>query len=161
MMVRLRAMSREAADAILAGDPPHDVRVAQDYPTEFSVGVARHLGAVGQFGPFLVHRSDDDVVVGEIGGAFVDEHGSIEIGYAIVESQRNRGYATAAVEALVAKARAATAVRRVLAHTPLERPQSGRVLEKAGFSMLRETDDADEAGNVLRVNEWELLVQDR
>jgi RimJ/RimL family protein N-acetyltransferase len=123
--------------------------------------VARHLGAVGQFGPFLVHRSDDDVVVGEIGGAFVDEHGSIEIGYAIVESQRNRGYATAAVEALVAKARAATAVRRVLAHTPLERPQSGRVLEKAGFSMLRETDDADEAGNVLRVNEWELLVQDR
>lgn len=158
MTVRLREMSREAADAILAGDPPHDVRVAQDYPTEFSVGVAQYVGAVGQFGPFLVHRSDDDVVVGEIGGAFVDKHGSIEIGYAIVESQRNHGYATAAVEALVAKARLAAAVRRILAHTPLERPQSGRVLEKAGFSVLRETDDADEAGNALRVKEWELLV---
>jgi RimJ/RimL family protein N-acetyltransferase len=161
MTVRLREMSREAADAILAGDPPPDVRVAQDYPTEFSVGVARCVGVVGQFGPFLIHRRDDDVVVGEIGGAFVDEQGTIEIGYAIVESQRNRGYATAAVEALVTKAGAASEVDRILAHTPLERPQSGRVLEKVGFSTVREMDDADESGNVLRVKEWELLVQDR
>jgi len=28
MTVRLREMSRESADAILAGDPPRDVRVA-------------------------------------------------------------------------------------------------------------------------------------
>jgi RimJ/RimL family protein N-acetyltransferase len=151
-------MSREAADAILAGDRPGDVLVAQDYPTEFSAGVAQVVGAVGQFGPFLVHRSDDDVVVGEIGGAFVDEQGSIEIGYAIVESQWSRGYATAAVEALVTEARAASEVRRIVAHTPLERPQSGRVVEKAGFAMVREVDDADEAGNALRVKEWELLV---
>jgi RimJ/RimL family protein N-acetyltransferase len=96
--------------------------------------------------------------VGEIGGAFVDERGSIEVGYAIVESQRNRGYATAAIEALATKARTAAEVRRIRAHAPLERPQSGRVLEKAGFSMVREMDDADEAENVLRVKEWELLV---
>src|ERR1044072_861542 len=132
MTVRLREMSREAADAILAGESPQDVRVAPDYPTEFSVGVAQFVGADGQFGPFLVHRSDDDVVVGEIGGAFVDEQGSVEIGYAVVESQRNRGYATAALEALVTTARAHSAVRRIVAHAPLDRPQSGRVLEKAG-----------------------------
>ena len=158
MTVRLREMSREAADAILAGDPPHDVRVARDYPTEFSVGVAQCVGAVGQFGPFLVHRSDDDVVVGEIGGAFVDEKGTIEIGYAVVESQWDRGYATAAVEALVTKARKAPHVRRIVAHTPLERPQSGRVLEKAGFAPAREIDEADEAGNVMRAKEWVLAV---
>jgi RimJ/RimL family protein N-acetyltransferase len=158
MTIVLREMTREAAAAILAGDRPGDVRVAQDYPTEFSAGVAQVVGTGGQFGPFLLHRSDDDVVVGEIGGAFVDEQGTIEIGYAVVESQMNRGYATAAVEALVTKARTAPKVRRVLAHTPLERPQSGRVLEKAGFAMVREVDDADEAGNVLRVKEWELLV---
>ena len=52
MTVRLREMSREAADAILAGTRPGDVRVAQDYPTEFSAGVAQCVGAVGQFGPF-------------------------------------------------------------------------------------------------------------
>ena len=158
MSVRLRELSGKAAKAILAGNRPTDVRVAQDYPTEFSVGVAQCVGAVGQFGPFFIHRSDDDVVVGEIGGAFVDEQGSIEIGYAVVESQMNRGYATAAIEALVTKARAASEVRRIVGHTPLDRPQSGRVLEKVGFSLVREMDDADEAGNVLRVKEWELLV---
>jgi RimJ/RimL family protein N-acetyltransferase len=158
MTIVLREMSREAAEAILAGERPVDLLVADDYPTEFSAGVAQGVGAERQFGPFLVHRAEDDVVVGEIGGAFVDEAGTIEIGYAVVESQWNRGYATAAVEALVARAREASDVRRIVAHTPLERPQSGHVLEKAGFALVREMDDADEAGNIARVEEWELAV---
>jgi predicted ATPase len=60
--------------------------------------------------------------------------------------------------ALVAKAHEASDVRRIVAHTPLGRPQTGRVLEKAGFVLVREMDDADEAGNVLSVKEWELAV---
>lgn len=150
-------MTPEAADAILAGERPGDVRVADDYPTEFSAGVAQAVGTRG-FGPFFVHRSKDDVVVGEIGGAFVDENGTIEIGYAVVESQCNRGYATAAVEALVTMARESSEVRRIVAHTPLDRPESGRVLEKADFAMVGETDDTDEEGTVRRVKEWELAV---
>ena len=122
MTIVLREMTREAADAILAGERPGDVRVADDYPTEFSAGVAQRVGAEGQFGPFFQHRSEDDLVVGEIGGAFVDDEGTIEIGYAVVESQCNRGYATAAATALVTKAREARDVRRIVAHTP----QSGR-----------------------------------
>jgi RimJ/RimL family protein N-acetyltransferase len=158
MTIVLRAMTREVADAILAGERPGGVRVAEDYPTEFSAGVAQYAGADGQFGPYLLHRSDDDVVVGEIGGAFVDAEGTIEIGYAVVESQWNRGYATAAVEALATKAREAPEVRRIVAHTPLDRPESGRVLEKAGFALVGEVDDADGDGNVVRVKEWELAV---
>jgi RimJ/RimL family protein N-acetyltransferase len=158
MAIVLRNMTREAADAILAGGRPTDVPVADDYPTEFSVGVAQCVGADRQFGPFLLHRSEDDVVVGEIGGAFIDALGTIEIGYAVVESQWNRGYATAAVEALVTKAREAPDVRRIVAHTPLERPQSGRVLDKAGFALVQETDDVDEARNLRRVMEWVLAV---
>ena len=158
MTIVLRAVTREAADAILAGESPQDVRVADDYPTEFSAGVAKCVGAEGQFGPFFLHRLGDDVVVGEIGGAFVDEEGTIEIGYAVVESQWDHGYATAAVDALVRKAREASDVRRIVAHTPVERPQSGRVLEKAGFAVVQEMEDADEAGNVVRVKEWELAV---
>jgi len=157
MTIVLREIPREAADAILAGDRPADVRVADDYPTEFSTGVAQAVGTEGQF-HYFVHRLDDDLVVGEIGCAFVDEEGTIEIGYAVVESQWNRGYATAAVEAVVAKAREAPDVRRVVAHAPLDRPQSGRVLEKAGFAMVREMDDTDETGTVMRVREWELTV---
>jgi RimJ/RimL family protein N-acetyltransferase len=158
MTIVLRKMTRDAADAILAGERPGDVRVADDYPTEFSAGVAQCVGAEGQFGPFFLQRSEDGLVVGEIGGAFVDEEGTIEIGYAVVESHWNHGYATAAVEALLTTAREAPDVRRIVAHTPLERPQSGRVLEKAGFAMVREMDDADEAGNVVRAKEWELVV---
>src|ERR671922_1116023 len=156
MTIVLREITREAADAILAGERPGDARVADDYPTEFSAGVAQVVGGERQFGPFFLHRSADDLVIGEIGGAFVDEEGTIEIGYAVVESEWNRGYATAAVEALVAKARGSSEGRRIVAHTPLERPESGRVLEKAGFAIVREMDDTDEAGNGVRVKEWEL-----
>ena len=159
MTIVLRRMTREAAEAILAGERPRDVRVADDYPTEFSSGVAEAaLATEPQFGCFFIHLPEDDVVVGDIGAAFIDDAGTLEIGYAVVESQRNRGYATAAVEALVARARAASDVRRIVAHTPLDRPQSGRVVEKAGFTMLRETDDVDDEGNVLRVKEWELAI---
>ena len=122
MTIVLRGMTREAAQAILAGERPGDVRVPNDYPTEFSAGVAQALDGERQFGSFLIHRSEDDLVVGEIGGAFIDEAGTLEIGYAVVGSQRNRGYATAAVEALAAKAREAPEVRRIVAHTPLDRP---------------------------------------
>ena len=158
MTIVLREMTRESAEAILAGERPGDVRVADDYPTEFSMGVAQAVGTERQFGPFVLHRSEDDLVVGEIGGAHVNDEGTIEIGYAVVESQWNRGYATAAVEALVAKAREASDIRRIVAHAPVERPQSGRVLEKAGFALVQEMDDADEAGNIVRVKEWELAV---
>ena len=160
MTIVLSRMTREAAEAILAGERPHDVRVADDYPTEFSAGVAgAALGAEGHFGPFFIQRSEDDIVVGEIGAAFIDDAGTVEIGYAVVESQRGRGYAPAAVEALVAELRDAPEAHRVVAHTPLDRPESGRVVEKAGFEMLRETDDMDEQGNTLRVKEWELALR--
>jgi RimJ/RimL family protein N-acetyltransferase len=158
MPIVLREMTREAAHALLAGERPGGVRVADDYPTEFSAGVAQCVGAEGQFGPFFLHRAEDDLVVGEIGGAFVDDKGTIEIGYAVVESQWNRGYATAAVEALVTRALMVPEVRRIVAHTPLERPESGRVVEKARFALVRQMDDADQAGNVVRVKEWELTV---
>ncbi len=159
MTIVLREVTRDAADAILAGERPADVRVADDYPTEFSTGVAERVGAEGQVGPFFLHRTEDDLVVGEIGGAFVDEEGTIEIGYAVVESEWNRGYATAAVEAIVKTARETADVRRIVAHTPLDRPESGRVLEKAGFALVREMEDEDADGSVVRVKEWELETE--
>jgi hypothetical protein len=66
MTIVLREMTRDAADAILAGERPGGVRVAENHPTEFSVGVVQHVGAVGQLGPYVLQRSEDDLVVGEI-----------------------------------------------------------------------------------------------
>jgi len=152
--VVLRPVSASAAEALLAGTTPPDVRVAPDHPTEFSTGVAQSVGGGDAApGPFFLHRADDDVVVGEIGGAFVDA-GTVEIGYAVVESCWGRGYAGDAVRAYVAAARDVPAIERLVAHTPLDRPASGRVVAKAGFTLTGEIDDEHEGARV-RVQRWE------
>ncbi len=154
--VVLRPISPAAAQALLAGRTPDGVRVAADYPTEFSTGVAQRVGGGDPLGPFFVHRLEDNVVVGEIGGTFIDT-GVIEIGYAIVESCWGRGYATDAVRALVERAGEIADIERIVAHTPLDRPVSGRVLEKAGFTLVGETEDEHE-GTLMRVKRWELAT---
>jgi RimJ/RimL family protein N-acetyltransferase len=159
MRIVLRRISALAGEALRAGQLPEDVVVAADYPTEFSAGVGRHAGDDGALGPFFLHRAEDDVVVGEIGGGFVAP-GVVEIGYAVVGSCWGRGYATEAVGALVERARAVRGVERIIGHTPLDRPASGRVLEKAGFTMVGEEEDEHE-GERIKVNRWELILADR
>jgi len=157
MTVVLRPISAVAAEAILAGRAPEDVRVAPDYPTEFSSGVAERVGAGARLGPYFVHRAEDDVVVGEIGGAFMDPV-TVGIGYAIVRSCWGNGYATDAVRALVARALQLPEIELIVAFTPLDRPASGRVLRKAGFTPVGEEDDEHE-GKILRVIRWELATE--
>jgi RimJ/RimL family protein N-acetyltransferase len=158
MSVVLRPISPAAAAALRAARRPEDVVVAPDHPTEFSAGIGRQAGTASPLGPFFVHRAEDDVVVGEIGGAFVAP-GVVEIGYAIVPSCWGRGYATGAVRALVVRAREVSDIERVIAHTPLDRPASGRVLEKAGFAFAGEEDDEHE-GVPIRVHRWEVATGD-
>jgi RimJ/RimL family protein N-acetyltransferase len=100
MSIVLRAIQPAAAEAMRQGLPPPGVEVAPDYPTEFSRGVGENAGGAGALGPFFLHRQDDGVVVGEIGGGRVAE-GTVEIGYAVVRSCWGRGYATEAVHGLV------------------------------------------------------------
>lgn len=154
--VELVPVSPEAAAAILSGTPPPGLNVPDDYPSEFSSGVAQSAGQDGMVGPFFIRRRADSLVVGEIGGAFTDDS-TIEIGYAVVESQMGQGFATAAVAGFVDIARTNPAAERLVAHTPLDRPASGRVLAKAGFDRLGEVEDEHE-GVVLRVEEWELRL---
>jgi RimJ/RimL family protein N-acetyltransferase len=154
--VVLRPISRSAAQALRDGRLPDSVRVAADYPTEFSAGVGQHAADGGGLGPYFLHRTEDDVVVGEIGGGFVGA-GTIEIGYAVVASCWGRGYATEAVREIVRLARGMVGIDRIVAHTPLDRPASGRVLEKAGFALAGEVDDQNE-GKKIRVRRWELAL---
>ena len=156
MSVDLVPVSRAAAAAIRAGERPPDFAVPDDYPTEFSHGIAEAAEKGQALGPFFIRRADDGLVVGEIGGEIVAE-GTAEIGYAVVESQWGRGFASAAVAELVALARDSPAVERVVAHAPLERPASSRVLEKCGFISVGERDDEHEGAGV-RVQRWELVL---
>jgi RimJ/RimL family protein N-acetyltransferase len=155
--VALRPVSASAAAAVLADRRPTDVRVADDYPTEFSRGIVSQAGGGSPLGPFYVHRSSDDVVVGEIGGGLVAP-GTAEIGYAIVASCRGRGHATDAVRLLIGVARELGTIDRLIAHTPLDRPASGRVLAKAGLRPVGEVDDEHE-GAPIRVMRWELALR--
>jgi RimJ/RimL family protein N-acetyltransferase len=148
----LRTIDPAAAAALLKGRTPADLQVAPDYPTEFSAGILPGAGGEAPLGPYFVHRADDGVVVGEIGGGFVDP-GTVEIGYAVVASCWGLGYGTQAVRELIARARTVPEIDLVVGHATLERPASGRVLEKAGFTLDGERDDEHE-GAVMRVQRW-------
>jgi RimJ/RimL family protein N-acetyltransferase len=152
MRVRLEPISAAAAAAMLAGEVPPGVKVADGYPTEFSQGMGQQGGTSSPLGPYFIVRADDSAVVGEIGGAFTAP-GVVEIGYAIVEPCWGRGYATEAVQSLLEHAKGLEGLDHVVAHSPLERPASGRVLEKAGFVSEGETDDEHD-GVTIRVRRW-------
>lgn len=156
MLVVLREISAAAADAVRAGRAPDGMRTAPDYPTEFSVEVAQRVGLSPGLGPFFVCRAEDGVVVGEIGGSLVGG-GRLETGYAIVASCWGRGYATDALRALVGLARSLPEIERVTATAPLDRPGSGRVLQKAGF-VAGDEFDHEHDGVPMRVRRWELSL---
>ncbi|MES2288189.1 MAG: GNAT family N-acetyltransferase [Pseudomonadota bacterium] len=70
-----------------------------------------------------------------IGGISIAEHSGVaELGYWIVPSMRNRGYATEAGRALVAAARDSLRLDRLVSVHAVENPTSGRVLRKLGFA---------------------------
>lgn len=149
-------MTSATAAAILEGKRPPDISVAEDYPTEFSQGVAAQVAHGSDLGPYVIVLPEA-IVVGEIGGAFT-EPSTVEIGYAVVRSHWGRGIATEAVRELLHIIRKRSDVERVVAHTPLDRPESARVVEKAGFTFVREVEDSHE-GETLRVKEWELRLE--
>ncbi|MEP6784716.1 MAG: GNAT family N-acetyltransferase [Sphingomonadales bacterium] len=69
-----------------------------------------------------------------IGGVGIAGRGSeFELGYWIVPSMWNRGYATEAGRALVAAARDSLRLDRLVSAHFIENPASGRVLRKLGF----------------------------
>jgi RimJ/RimL family protein N-acetyltransferase len=152
--VRLHRIGLDAAQAVTAGQLPDGLAVAEDYPTEFSSGIAGAVTNGSPLGPYFIHRAKDDVIVGEIGGGLTSRD-TAEIGYAVVASCRGQGYATDAVLALVVLARDVPVINRLIAHTPLDRPASARVLHKAGFSLLGDVDD-EHQGQHIRVQRWEL-----
>jgi len=153
--VELQPVSPEAAAAILDGTQPAGLNLPEDYPSEFSAGVAGSVVHEGMVGPFFILRKADGLIVGEIGGAISDDM-TIEIGYAVVDSQHGCGFATGAVLEIVKLAPGLNA-RRIIAHTPPDRAASSRVLEKAGFVNRGLVEDEHE-GELIEVSRWEFVL---
>lgn len=68
--------------------------------------------------------------------------GAVEIGYGTHPHDRNRGYMTEAVCALVDWAFETPVVERVIAETLINNPASRRVLEKCGFAFYKTEGDS-------------------
>ena len=74
--------------------------------------------------------------IGDLCFKGLNEDGSVEIGYGIIEENQGKGYATEAVEAAVAWALDQPGVHQVEAETEQDNKKSQRVLEKCGFSPM-------------------------
>ena len=97
----------------------------------------------------------DHALVGSGGFVGPPVEGVVEIGYEIAPEFRGRGYATAAAQAMIDRARVGGA-NTVVAHTLAQHNPSTGVLQKLGFRFVGEMPD-DENGAIWR---WELSRDD-
>ena len=90
---------------------------------------------------YMVERSSN-TVTGTVGyKGPPNEDGTVEIGYALLEQYRGRGYATEAARALVDRAFADPRVLRVTAHTYPHLTASINVMQRSGLSYGGEAEE--------------------
>ncbi|MFS0689692.1 GNAT family N-acetyltransferase [Sporosarcina sp. 179-K 8C2 HS] len=94
------------------------------------------------WGVWFVVDKETDTIIGDIGfkGKPSEDH-TTEIGYGIVPSAQNKGYATEAVGALIEWAFAFGEVKIVIAECVEENSASIKVLEKLGFRQIGRVDN--------------------
>lgn len=102
-----------------------------------------HDPAALGWGIWIMFDREENVVVGDAGfKGRPDGDGTVEIGYGVAPAYQRRGYATEAVQALIAWAFAHPEVRRIVAECVPENTPSLRVLTKLGFRPLPKVTDA-------------------
>jgi RimJ/RimL family protein N-acetyltransferase len=142
--LQLVPLDRETAQAIVDSDRTgrawHDQFPREDDRDGAGAWLS-HEDAV--FGTFVIAEQASGQAVGTIGFfGPPDGTGTVMIGYGLVEPARGHGYATEALQALIAYAARQPAARRMVADTAKENVPSQHVLLKAGFTPTHETDDA-------------------
>lgn len=140
--VRLRALT-PAETARLGADPAAlaaslGLRCAPEWPSpvvrqRFREGIPE-IAADPRFGVWVVIEEVARTLIGDVGfHGPPDDHGSLEVGYALAPQWRGRGYATEAVGLLCAWAEAREGVTELTARTDPDNVASARVLERLGF----------------------------
>jgi ribosomal-protein-alanine N-acetyltransferase len=132
------ALGQLLGAAIPASWPPGEYdRSAMEF---FRARLSESGDAVGWYGWYAVHGSGPAhgrVVIGS--GGFLgppDTDGVVEIGYSVAPEFRKLGFATELVQGLVLRALSMPQVVRLIAHTTASNPESIRVLEKCGFTLV-------------------------
>lgn len=87
---------------------------------------------------YLALHTADQSLIGDLGGkGGPDDDGVVDIGYSIVPAYQRCGYATEAVQALIAWACVEPGVRQITAECLRDNVSSIRVLEKVGMEQVR------------------------
>ncbi len=126
------------------------------FPEAFSLHVdtshTLHLLQANWHGYFFIHLKER-VLVGN--GGFKGppgNAGTVEIGYEIAPAYWNRGFATEAVQGLLAYAFSHEEVKAVMAHTLAQVNASNRVLQKVGMQFIAEVVDPEDG----QVWQWQI-----
>lgn len=90
---------------------------------------------------FGFRLKENNELIGSGGLLFNQEQGAWELGYNFRKDCWGKGYATEAVEAVLFFAEHTLHIHRVIACHAKENPASGRVLEKNGFSYVKDSFD--------------------
>ena len=142
----LRPVTADEVAAVLSGRRRPDW--ADDFPADGDRVIAGLLARTGlpaadarRFGHRLVVERDTGTVVGGAGFFGPPEDGEVEIGYGIVPSRQRRGYATEAVQAMVADILRTDGVHIVTANVDLDNPASIRVLQKSGMTLCAQNQE--------------------
>ena len=89
-----------------------------------------------EWGRLIIHAAHR-TIIGDIGFQEPpDDKGTVEMGYSIVPSHRQRGYATEAGRAIIAWVFSRPEVKRVIANCLQDNHASIRVLEKLGMKRM-------------------------
>ena len=123
------AASEKEMNQIIEAEKDEELRQAY---REMLRGSLEHEDDWGWYALWLIVRKDG-AHIGNLSFKGVPENGVVELGYGISEEYRNLGYATEAVETILAWAFDQPGVNNVAAETETDNAASRRVLEKCGF----------------------------
>lgn len=149
-------------EAVLAGNatlsrvlgvnvPKHWTENADAFP--FFYELVKKDPALERWGAHLLVYRPDNLLIGS--GGFKGgptPTGTVEIGYEIKATHRERGLATEAAQGLIDFAWSHSEVTAVLAHTRPEENASTNVLKKLGFTFQGNAEDPDDGP----VWQWQL-----
>ncbi len=127
--LRLYITSQSEMEKIIERQTDEELRKAYQ---EMLDGYLAHPEQGEWYAIWLVTRHDG-VQVGDLSFKGLNEDGSAEIGYGIIDEFQGQGYATEAVKAAVNWALKQVGVLRVEAETEQDNTASQRVLAKCGF----------------------------
>ncbi len=141
----LHPMSPSEAERVVGGEPDSGARWAAGYPAEGDVaGARRFLGVCAStgdpqpFGAFEIRRREDGHAIGGLGFHGPPDHnGSVTIGYGLIPSAQGQGYASEALRAILACARA-HGITCVRGDTDRDNIASQHVMTATGMRLVAE-----------------------